>query len=286
MLYISRLARDHGIKVLLSGAGGDDLFTGYRRHLALQSERFWAWLPHQLRIQLRQLTDLLPPTHPFFRRLRKAFSGAHLDGDARLVNYFRWIDRSDLHALYTPAFRSALSEFQAVDPMLAFLADLPNNTSPMRRMLALEQRFFLADHNLHYTDAMSMATGVEVRVPFLDPDLLSWSWRLPDRFKQRGSCGKWVLKRAMEPFLPRDVIYRSKTGFGAPLRRWLDHDLQPLLRELLDPARLAQNGLFHPSAVQQLLADQRSGRRDASYTIWSIICITLWWEQQRGTGHA
>ena len=101
VLYISRLARDHGIKVLLSGAGGDDLFTGYRRHLALQNERFWAWLPHQLRIQLRQLTDLLPPSHPFFRRLRKAFSGAHLDGDARLVNYFRWIDRSDLHALYT-----------------------------------------------------------------------------------------------------------------------------------------------------------------------------------------
>ena len=93
-----------------------------------------------------------------------------------------------------------------------------------------------------------------------------------------------MLKRAMEPFLPRDVIYRSKTGFGAPLRRWLEFDLHPLLSEQLDPGRLALDGLFDPSAVQQLLADHRSGRRDATYTIWSVLCISLWWDQQRGIG--
>ena len=120
VLYISRMAREHGIKVLLSGAGGDDLFTGYRRHLALRTECFWAWMPRGMRIQLRHLTAQLPLSHPLGRRLCKAFSGAHLEGDARLVNYFRWIDRSDLSVLYTPAFRTALGEHQAEEPMLFF----------------------------------------------------------------------------------------------------------------------------------------------------------------------
>ena len=97
-------------------------------------------------------------------------------------------------------------------------------------MLVLEQRFFLPDHNLTYTDKMSMAAGVETRVPFLDLDLVDFAARIPERLKQRGSVGKWVLKKAMEPFLPMDVIYRPKTGFGAPLRRWMRGELRPLAR--------------------------------------------------------
>jgi asparagine synthase (glutamine-hydrolysing) len=131
---------------------------------------------------------------------------------------------------------------------------------------------------------MSMAAGVEVRVPFLDPELLAFSWQLPDRFKQRGSCGKWVLKQAMADLLPHEVIHRPKTGFGAPLRRWLQYDLNELVAETLSPDRLAAGGLFSPTAVQQLLNDQFSGRLDASYTIWSLLCISLWWERQQGLG--
>lgn len=276
VLYISRLAREQGIKVLLSGAGGDDLFTGYRRHLALRSERFWAWLPRRVRIQLRLLTGQLPATHPFGRRLRKAFSGAHLDGDARLVHYFRWIERSDLHALYTPAFRAALGQAQAEDPMLAFLADLPKSTSPLERMLALEQRFFLTDHNLTYTDKMSMAAGVEVRVPFLDLDLVEFAARVPSEYKQRGREGKWVLKKAMEPYLPHDVIYRPKSGFGAPLRRWLRVELRDWLADTLSPERLQSRGLFDPQAVQRLIAANAEGKLDVSYTLLSLACIEIW----------
>ena len=271
--------------VLLSGAGGDDLFTGYRRHLALQSERFWAWWPRSIRRELRRFSGGLPQRSPLFRRLASAFEQADSDPCQRLIHYFRWGSPSLLRSLLSDEQKRWLNDLSAEVPLYSWLASLPPGLTPLQQMLALEQRFFLADHNLHYTDAMSMAAGLEVRVPFLDPDLLAWSWRLPDGFKQRGSCGKWVLKRAMQPFLPRDVIYRPKTGFGAPLRRWLAQDLQPLVRELLNPARLARDGLFNPSAVQHLLADQCSGRRDVSYTIWSIVCITLWWEQHGHTHH-
>ena len=276
VLYISRLASDLGIKVLLSGAGGDDLFTGYRRHLALRSECLWRWLPRRVRIHLRQLSAQLPPSYPFARRLRKAFSGAHLDGDSRLVQYFRWTDRADLNALYTPAFRAVLGDCQAEDPMLSYLAGLPKYLNPIERMLALEQRFFLTDHNLTYTDKMSMAAGVEVRVPFLDPDLVEFAARIPPHYKQRGREGKWVLKKAMEPYLPSEVIYRPKSGFGAPLRQWLRSDLRDWLDTTLSPDRLRRRGLFEPSSVQQLIAANLQGKVDASYTLFSLACIEIW----------
>ena len=276
VLYISRLAREQGIKVLLSGAGGDDLFTGYRRHRALMAEGLWSWLPRSARVGLEQLSCRLDQRRPIFRRLRKLFNGASLGGDARLVNYFRWIDRKDLAALYTPEFRVALGAAKAEDPMLEFLADLPSGTNRLERLLALEQRFFLTDHNLTYTDKMSMAVGVEVRVPFLDLDLVEFAARIPARFKQRGSCGKWVLKKAMEPYLPRDVIYRPKSGFGAPLRSWMRNELRDLLGDVLCSANLRSRGLFQPNAVHQLIAANDCGRVDATYTLFSLLCIELW----------
>jgi asparagine synthase (glutamine-hydrolysing) len=143
-------------------------------------------------------------------------------------------------------------------------------------MLALEQRFFLADHNLIYTDKMSMAAGVEVRVPFLDLDLLTFASRIPARFKQRGTVGKWVLKRAMEPYLPHDVIYRPKTGFGAPLRRWMRHELRELLGDVLSVDSLRRRGIFDPAAVQRLIQQNDTGQIDAAYTLLSLLCIEIW----------
>ena len=274
--FICSFARSQGIKVLLSGAGGDDLFTGYRRHFALQSERFWSWLPRDFRIALRDLSGFLPSNYSFFRRLRKAFSGAHLDGDQRLINYFRWIDRSDLISLYTPEFRASLSDAFEEDPLLNFLSLLPSSVCPLDRMLSLEQRFFLPEHNLLYTDKMSMSVGVEVRVPFLDSDLVQLASSIPNCLKQRGRTGKWVLKKAMEPYLPKHVIYRPKSGFGVPLRSWLNGELRDWLLDILSPERLRRRGLFDPHAVQLLISDNATGKIDASYTLLSLACIEIW----------
>jgi asparagine synthase (glutamine-hydrolysing) len=143
-------------------------------------------------------------------------------------------------------------------------------------LVALEQRFFLADHNLIYTDKMSMAVGVEVRVPFLDLDLVQFAATIPARFKQRGSAGKWVLERAMEPYLPREVIYRPKSGFGAPLRRWMRVELREMLGDILGENSLRKRGLFDPVAVRQLIRANDLGKVDASYTLLSLMCIELW----------
>ena len=276
VLYISELAREQGIKVLLSGTGGDDLFTGYRRHRAVQAEGYWNWLPDGMLSQLVQITGTLNKNQSLSRRLAKLFNGAALKGDARLVSYFRWAQEADLLALYTPETRRALGAELAAQPLLDFLQPLPASVLPLDRMLALEQRFFLTDHNLNYTDKMSMAVGVEVRVPFLDLDLVDFAARIPLALKQRGNEGKWILKKAMEPYLPHEVIYRPKSGFGAPLRRWMQHDLRELMGDLLSVASLKQRGLFEPAAVQRLIADNDSGKVDASYTLLSLLCIELW----------
>lgn len=276
VLYISRLARDNGIKVLLSGAGGDDLFTGYRRHVALRYEHIWSWLPSGVLGALEQGTARLNQSRPLFRRLAKLFSGAGLVGDTRLANYFVWAREAQLMALYTPEFRAAIGPEPATQPLLEFLAALPEPTSRLERLLALEQQFFLADHNLTYTDKMSMAVGVEVRVPFLDLDLVEFAAQIPARFKQRGRQGKWALKKAMEPYLPREVIYRAKSGFGAPLRRWMRYELRELLGDLLSEESLRRRGIFDPLAVQRLMHQNASGQIDASYTLLSLLCIEIW----------
>lgn len=276
VLYISQLARQQGVKVLLSGAGGDDLFTGYRRHRALMLERYWGWLPVSARSGLRCLTAGIAQGGALSRRVTKAFAQADWPADKRLTGYFQWADAQRVMGLFAPEHRAALAGEAMGAPLENYLATLPTGLPPLQRMLALEQRFFLADHNLLYTDKMSMAAGVEVRVPFLDNDLVQLANALPPGLKQRGAEGKWVLKKAMEPYLPHEVIYRPKTGFGAPLRHWLRYELKELVDDVLSSETLNRRGLFDPKAVAKLVADDRTGRVDAAYTILGLVCIEIW----------
>ena len=275
-LLISQLARQHGIKVLLSGAGGDDIFTGYRRHYALLQERYWTWLPQRARRALQYGSRRLPTATPLGRRVAKAFQYAALEGDERLISYFYWINPQLQQGLYTDAVREQLASVSSATPLLTTLGHLSENVVPLNRLLYLEGKHFLADHNLNYTDKMSMAAGVEVRVPLLDRDLVALAARLPTACKQHGAVGKWIFKKAMEPYLPHEVIYRPKAGFGAPLRSWLRGALRPLAEELLSTASLKRRGLFTPQAVHQLLELDRHGRVDGAYTIFALMCIELW----------
>lgn len=202
-----------------------------------------------------------------------------MDGDDRLINYFRWGDEASLLKLYTPEARQQLAmEFSGM-PMLDFLKMVPEKTQPLNKMLALEQRFFLADHNLIYTDKMSMASGVEVRVPFLDLEMVEFAAHIPVSLKQKNGEGKWILKKAMEEYLPPDIIYRKKTGFGAPIRRWMRGELKNLLSDMLSAESLRKRGIFDVNAVQKLISDNCAGKVDGAYTLLSLLCIELWCRQ-------
>lgn len=275
VLFISRLARRRGIKVLLSGAGGDDVFSGYRRHRALALERYWSWAPASVRREVARASSALGRRRAWSRRLAKAFTAMNYDGAERIASYYFWIPPEISISLLSSDVRAHLRE-RPQQPILDFIAQLPEDASPLERMLSIEKRFFLGDHNLVYTDKMSMAEGVEVRVPFLDEALLDFAATIPSSAKQHGATGKWILKKAMEPLLPREIVYRPKTGFGLPLRRWLHNELKDFVAQILARESLDARGLFDAHAVEQLVAQDRAGRIDGTYAIFALICIELW----------
>ena len=223
-----------------------------------------------------QLRNDLNTNKSFQRRLSKLFSAASLNNDERLINYFRWTSDENLQSLYSESVKDQLINTETNLPMTEFISKLSSEVSRLDQMLALEQRFFLADHNLNYTDKMSMSAGIEVRVPFLDKDLIEFSTNIPNKLKQRGGEGKWILKKSMEPYLPKDIIYRPKSGFGVPLRRWLKSDLKELLLDLLSVDSLNKRGLFSAQSVHKLISDNDNGKIDASYTLLSLLCIEIW----------
>jgi len=272
---ISRAARQAGIKVLLSGAGGDDIFSGYRRHQSLQLEPAWSWLPHPARAALRGLSRRVPTRHPTLRRAVKVFSQAHRSSDDRIASYFYWLDPEHGDSLFDG---DALLDARpsSGDALLDCVQSLPAEMPRLNKMLYLDTKFFLPDHNLNYTDKLSMAHGVEVRVPLLDYEVVRHAGRLRIEDKQRGPTTKWVFRKAMEGILPRDIIYRPKAGFGVPLREWMGKGLMPLVDEVLSQESLAARGIFSPSAVRRLIELDRRGAIDAAYPILSIACIELW----------
>ena len=158
-------------------------------------------------------------------------SGASLTGDNALIQYFRWVSRSDLLPLFSDATKVEIFKCSSENIMMDYLKSCQLTLANWERCL-LWKKIFLADHNLIYTDKMSMATGVEVRVPFLDQELIEFASKIPDRYKLRLGQEKWILKKVMEKHLPRNLIYRRKTGFGAPVRRWIKNELNRLLRTL------------------------------------------------------
>lgn len=275
VLLICEQARRKGLKVLLSGAGGDDIFTGYRRHYAVKFERYWAWLPKSARTVIRMATSALPKNNPKLRRIAKAFQYADQESDDRLLSYFYWIDPHIVRELFHDSIKLSDSPMQFMIEELATV----KSSDPVERILTLEQKYFLVDHNFNYTDKMSMATGVEVRVPFLDKRVIETASEIPSSMKQKGRTGKWILKKAAEKLLPLDIIYRSKSGFGAPLRTWLKADLAPMVDRYLGEEHLAKRNIFNPQKVQQLIDDDRSNKADYSYPIFALLCFEIWCQQ-------
>jgi asparagine synthase (glutamine-hydrolysing) len=282
-LLIAEQASRDGIKVLLSGAGGDDIFSGYRRHYALGLEQYWRWLPQAVRAVIAKPARALANGGSLgglnldpVRRAVKMFAHADFPADKRMASYFWWSSEELRRSLYSRELSEQVGGIDPGEPLCQSLARIPEEQDPLNRMLYLETKHFLADHNLNYTDKVSMAAGVEVRVPLLDLELVEFATRIPPHMKQKGRVGKAIFKKALEPDLPHNIVYRPKSGFGAPLRRWLRVELRDHVEDVLSERSLRDRGLFEPSAVRRLIELDRAGRVDGSYTIFALMCLELW----------
>jgi asparagine synthase (glutamine-hydrolysing) len=273
---IAKAARAQGKKVLLSGTGGDEVFAGYRRHVALANERFWAWMPRPLRVGLAAVARSLPSGPVLTRRIRKALSNADLSAEDRLTAYARWVTPEMSLGLFHPDHRLPLAEKHVGSGMEASLAGSGNERSALGQMLYLDANHFLADFNHIYSDKMSMAAGIEVRVPFCDPDLARFAAQLPENLKVRNRTSKYALKKIMEDRLPKDVIYRAKSGFGVPMRKWVRSELSARIEDRLSPQKVKARGLMDPAAVSEMLHLNKSGKADLGYPIFALMVIEEW----------
>lgn len=281
VLNICKIARDMGIKVLIGGSGGDDVFSGYRRHQALSLERVLDKTPLCIRILLQRALQKVSAGSTWGRRVRKLCQAWDRPSNERLAQYFSWLPYDKLQSLLSDEMKQKLGVYDPLSYLYHLDTLIPNEKDLLNRMLHWELRSFLVDHNLNYTDKMGMAVGVEIRVPFLDLELIEFAAKIPPRMKMKGMETKYILKKVAERYLPKEVIYRPKTGFGAPARQWVKSDLIPLIQERLAPERLSAQGLFNPQAVWTLIENNRAGKIDASYTIWSILAIDSWVRQFR-----
>jgi asparagine synthase (glutamine-hydrolysing) len=279
VLNICKKARSQGYVVLLGGTAGDDLFSGYRRHQALRVENILEKIPKSIRKQLKNATLQLDSTKSTFRRIRKVFAHAEKPQLERMAGYFSWLNLQTNKNLFRPEIQSIIAKYDPTHILIHSLKNIPLESNHLNQMLYWEMKYFLTEHNLNYTDKLSMAVGVEVRVPFLDKELVEFSCQLPPSLKLKGNVTKYLLKKVMERYLPLEVIYRPKSGFGAPVREWLLNDDVDVVNKYLSKEAVEAAGIFNYKAVHSLCLENKHGKTDVSYTILSLLAIQSWYNQ-------
>jgi asparagine synthase (glutamine-hydrolysing) len=280
VLNICKKAREEGCVVLLGGSAGDDLFSGYRRHQAIYyHEKYLRYIPNFLFPIIQSFAKRLNANSPFQRRVKKLISGGGNDFIDKMYNFFTWLSLDKIRPLFNTKIRAQIENYDPKSIFMDALNNIPNQKNRLNQMLYWEMKYFLTDHNLNYTDKLSMATGVEVRVPFLDKELVEFSTLIPPHLKMKGVTTKYLLKKMMERYLPHDIIYRSKAGFGAPVREWIVNDLETTIEKYLSKNTIEKRGIFDYDNVKALIEDNKKGKVDASYSIWCLLAIESWFRQ-------
>lgn len=280
--HIARQARVNGCFVLLGGVGGDDLFAGYRRHQAVRYDKWLMSLPNGIRKLICKAGVSVLGKGPKSRRLRKFLARyQHETLDEVLAENYRWMDREILLNLFSEEIRSELESYDPTDILFKSLSDIPEENNPLNKLLFWDMKFFLGDHNLNYSDKASMQFGVELRVPFLDLELIELSTRIPPELKIKNGVGKYLLKKVAERYLPNDLIYRPKTGFGAPIRKWIVTDYEKEVLNQLELLNTNSNNPFDINQIRQLLMLNKNNQVDASYCIQSLLAIRYWFKMYK-----
>jgi len=270
---VCQLARKH-VTVALSGDGGDETFGGYRRYgLHLMEERMRAALPESIRRPVFGLLGRLYPKADWAPRVFRAKTT--FEGMARnsVEGYFHSMSliREPLRSqLYSRRLKSELGGYSAYEVFKRHAAHAGTD-DPLALIQYLDLHTYLIGDINTKVDRASMAHSLEVREPLMDHQLVEWLATLPSNLKYRNGHGKWFFKKAMEPLLPDDVLYRPKMGFAVPLVRWFRGPLKQRVRQALLDGSIAETGWFDQAVVGQIIAQHESGARDHSAAIWSLM---------------
>ena len=270
---VSELAASE-VKVALSGEGGDELFGGYYTYVAdLLSRRVG-----RLAALAAPLAEALPSSDRkvSFDYKAKRFTRAAANPDP-LERHHAWKE------IFSAEDRASLLGDRAGgwDPLDLYREryEETRGAEPLARLQDVDLGIYLVDDLLVKTDRSSMAHSLELRVPFLDERVASFAMGLSTPLKVRGLAKKRLLRRALAPLLPKEILRAPKQGFSIPLGAWLRGPLEGFAREVLSPATLARQGCLEPAAVSPLIDRHCAGREDLSRQIWGLMAFTLWFDR-------
>jgi len=270
---VCELARRH-VTVALSGDGGDENFIGYRRYRLFAAEE-----AVRSRIPALARRALFGPLGRFYPKLDwapqvlrgKTTFQALARGTVDAYLHGVSISSDDVRAgLFSESFRSQLQGYNAREVFHGHVAG-KHFSDPLAMVQYLDFKTYLPGDILTKVDRASMAHSLEVRVPFLDYQFVEWVAQLPSSVKLKGGEGKRILKEALRPLLPEEVLFRRKMGFGVPMEQWFRGSLREHLAHTVSGQRLADSGIFEPRALRKLIAEHDSGRRDHSAVLWSLL---------------
>ncbi len=281
--YIMSCFARQEIKVALSGEGSDELFGGYPTYLGAQAAGYYLRLPRFLRHQVieraKNLLPLSPGAVPKGLFLRKFLTHVERDPAERHEIWFGMFSPAELDALFQPEWHGPSPPSSVVFRPLERVLEGARFDDPVSEMLYLDFRLYLEDNLLVKVDRASMACSLELRTPYLDHRLMEFVAGLPAELKVRRFELKYLLKRAVEPWLPREIVYRQKRGFSVPVSSWLRRELRPLLEETFAEEKLRAQGLFRAEFIRRLIAEHASGHADHRKTLWTLLCFQLWYDR-------
>jgi len=274
--YVSKLAREH-VTVILTGDGGDETFAGYRRYPWANDMHCYDVLPNFMKKFLFGLPSSMLPEGVRGKGMLRHLSCPPFERYAGINTYG---ERSYIGKLFSDDFKSKLpGNFEKAYPDFSLMRhyyDRCNVDDYLTRIQYLDTKVYLAEDILTKVDRASMLCSLETRAPLLDHEVLELAARMPSSIKIKNGETKYILKKALEPLLPENILYRKKMGFGVPLVHWFKDDLVDYAHDVLLSTQAQQRGFFNPEQVSQILQTHKKRGRDLSPRIWSLLFFEHW----------
>ncbi len=276
---LSSFVRKH-VTVALGGDGGDELFAGYPMYYAHKIAAKYLAIPKFLRNGvIEPVISALPVSTnnlSFDYRAKRFVRAADFDDITRHHSWFGSFSVGEHEQLFSrDVFAAADKDIYRGVKELVNASDARN---VIEKMQYADINYYLAEDILTKVDRAAMAVSLETRAPFLDPRIGQFAASIPVEYKLKGSKGKYILKKAVDGLLPREILQRPKKGFGIPVAEWLKGRLNPLLHDMLAPQRLKDQGLFNPDYVQKLIKEHESGSASHHKELWTLLVFQLWFD--------
>jgi len=273
-------AREKGAKVILSGMGADEVFFGYRRHKANLMIKTFNKIPNIIKNCIKIVVDLLP-VRLFGRGIKltrwskKFISFANLDSSESYRMSYSYYSKKDLNNLIIDGDHYIEAMYKNHNKIYNKMDCYDEEN----KMCFTDINMFMVGLNLSYTDRASMAQSVEVRVPFVDKKVIEYAMSIPGILKYKNGESKYILKKVAEKYIPKEIIYRPKASFGAPIRSWISNELKTIVDELLSEKNIKKRGLFEYKSIKKMINDDRSGQHDYAYQIYQLLTLEYWFRE-------